>query len=94
MDWDITENKTTTYTGGNVIVENINKGDIHYEYEYGIGFKNQVLTKPKRDGDGIWRWTSKNITSNKVINYMINPKYIQAAPKLYDYEAYEVKRYV
>lgn len=31
-----------TYTKGNVIVEKIKIGDIHYEYEYGIGIKSEV----------------------------------------------------
>ena len=45
-----------THTKGNVIVEQIKVGDIHYEYEYGIGIKCEVLTKPKLNEDGDWVW--------------------------------------
>ena len=31
-----------TLTKGNVIVENIKIGDIHYEFEYGMGIKCEV----------------------------------------------------
>jgi len=35
-----------TYTKGNVIVEEIKVGDIHYEYELGVGIKCEVTTLP------------------------------------------------
>ena len=38
------ENKQQTLTKGNVIVENIKIGDIHYEYEYNLGIKCEVIT--------------------------------------------------
>ena len=47
-----------THTKGNVIVEEIKIGDIHYEYEYGTGMKCEVLTLPIRDDNGLWEWKS------------------------------------
>ena len=41
-----------TYTKGNIIVENIKIGDIHYEYGYGLGIKVEVISLPVREGDG------------------------------------------
>ena len=83
-----------THTKGNVIVEQIKVGDIHYEYEYGIGIKCEVLTKPTLDEDGNWIWKSKNVTSGAEINYLVNPKYTHYSSNLYDYEAYTVKHYI
>jgi hypothetical protein len=88
-----------TQTRGNVIVENIKVGDIHYEYDLGLGIKCEVVTLPKLD-DGLWTWQSKVIEANgmaadTIIDYAIsdinseNGKYnSQFAVKLYDYEAY------
>ena len=47
--------QTKTYTKGNVIVEDIKVGDIHYEYGYGVGVKSKVLTLPKfNEEHGLW----------------------------------------
>lgn len=83
-----------TYTRGNVIVEDIKVGDIHYQYELGVGIKSQVLTLPVKNDNECWSWKSKNLTSEKEIEYSIHEKYYQAAPELYDYEAYQVKIYI
>lgn len=83
-----------TYTNGNVIVEEIKVGDIHYEYEYGVGIKCEVLTLPKINENNQWEWTSKNVNSNKIINYLVDPKHSHYSAKLYDYEAYTVKYYI
>jgi hypothetical protein len=45
-------------TKGNVIVNKIKVGDIHYEYEYGYVIKCEVITLPINDGDGYWTWRS------------------------------------
>ena len=37
-----------THTKGNIIVEEIKVGDIHYEYDMGLGIKCEVLTKPTK----------------------------------------------
>mgnify|MGYP003653005829 CR=1 FL=1 len=39
-------------------------------------------------------WKSKNINSDKEIDYLVNPKYSHYSVNLYDYEAYEVKHYI
>lgn len=82
-----------TRTKGNVIVENIKIGDIHYEFEYGIGIKSKVITLPVRieneDGEGYWSWKSEQLSNGRIINYGVNEKYSHYGPNLYDYEAYK-----
>ena len=79
-----------TLTRGNIIIENIVVGDIHYEYDYGTGMKVEVITKPVRDDDGYWSWKSKHLSTGNIIDYGISEQYIYYGPKLYDYEAYDV----
>ncbi len=81
-------------TKGNVIVDNIKIGDIHYEYEYGMGIKCEVISIPIRDNEGYWCWESKNLTSGGIIKYSVNEKYPHFSSNLYDYEAYTVKEYM
>ena len=83
-----------TRTKGNIIVEEIKIGDIHYEYVYNLGVKSEVLTKPLKNSDGNWIWTSRNLISDKDIEYMVNPDYPHYSVNLYDYEAYTVKKYI
>lgn len=89
-----------TKTRGNVIVEDIKAGDIHYEYDMGMGIKCQVETLPVLK-DGSWTWKSKNLTSGAIIDYStldVNSENYQFSQqfgiKLYDYEAYTVKQYI
>lgn len=91
----MTERKTQTLTKGNVIVENIKIGDIHYEYDMGLGIKSEVISLPVRSEEGYWTWQSKNMISGKIIDYGVSenhPSYY--AVNLYDYEAYQVKHYI
>lgn len=83
-----------TYTKGNVIVEDIKIGDIHYEFEWGVGIKCVVVSLPSRDEEGYWSWQSKNTKTNKIIDYGVNEKYSHYGPNLYDYEAYKVKHWI
>ena len=83
-----------TLTKGNVIVEEIKIGDIHYEYDLGCGIKSKVITKPLKNSDGNWEWESENVNTSKKINYLVNPKYPHYSINLYDYEAYTVKHYI
>lgn len=83
-----------THTKGSVIVEQINIGDTHYEYEFGLGIKMTVLTKPILNEDGNWTWKSKNVNSNAEIDYLVNPEDPHYSANLYDYEAYKVKFYI
>ncbi len=87
------ENKKTL-TKGNVIVEDIKVGDIHYEFEYGVGFKCMVLTQPTRDDDGYWTWKSEGINNGKIVEYGVREGMSHYSPKLYDYPAYEVNEWV
>lgn len=84
----------TTMTRGNVIVENIKVGDTHYEYEYNLGIKCEVVTLPVRDSEGYWTWKSKNLTTGKEIIYGVREGMSHYSSNLYDYEAYKVKTWV
>lgn len=84
-----------TKTRGNVIVENIKVGDIHYEYDLGLGIKCEVITLPKLK-EGMWSWQSKNVNTEEIIDYSIsdvnseNYSFSQQfGVKLFDYEAYK-----
>jgi hypothetical protein len=80
-----------TYTKGNVIVEEIKVGDIHYEYDLGLGIKVEVLTLPQRSEDGYWTWQSKQISTGREITYGVREGFSHYAPNLYDHEAYTVR---
>lgn len=83
-----------TFTKGNVIVEDIKIGDIHYEYEYEYGIMCKVITLPIKNKDGQWEWKSENLNSGKIIEYLVDPKYPHYSASLYDYEAYKVEIYI
>lgn len=83
-----------TMTKGNVIVENIKIGDIHYEFEYGVGIKCEVITLPVRDDKGYWTWKSRNIKSGVIIIYGVTEGLSHYSSNLYDYEAYSVRHWV
>lgn len=71
-------------TRGNVLANKVAVGDIHYEYMFGESVRVEVLTKPVRDNDGLWTWTSKT-DAGEIIKYGVHEEYPQYAPKLYDY---------
>lgn len=79
-----------TRTKGDVIVEDIKIGDIHYEYFGSTELKTTVMTLPvkeEREDDNYWRWTS--VTDNDVeINYGVSDKHSHYGPNLYTYKAY------
>lgn len=75
------------YIRGDVIVNEIKVGDVHYEYDYGVEIKSTVISLPERDG--LWTWQSKTDTG-KVIDYAVNERYTHYSPKLYTYRAYKV----
>ena len=79
-----------TYTKGNIVVQEINVGDIHYEFDYGLGIKCKVLTKPEWDGEG-YSWKSKKISGNdnSIISYYVRHDMSHYSPNLYNYEAYK-----
>jgi hypothetical protein len=83
-----------TRTKGDVIVEEIKVGDIHYEYEYGMGIKCEVITLPTLNDDEQYEWRSKNVNSGDIINYLVDPRHSHYGPNLYDYEAYKVNVYI
>jgi len=84
-----------THTKGNIIVENIKVGDIHYEFEYGCGIEVEVLTTPTKDGEsGLWEWVSKSVKTGKIVNYAVHEDYAHYGPNLYDYKAYTVNVWI
>ena len=78
-------------TKGSVVVNEIKVGDIHYEYQYGIGMKVEVVSLPVRNEDGLWSWQSKDRNGN-IVDYAVHEDYAHYGPNLYDYEAYTVDK--
>ena len=81
-------------TKGNVKVNEIEIGDILYEFEYGLGIESKVLTKPELTEDGNYQWISENVKTKKEITYVVNPEYPHYAPNLYNNKAYNVKEWI
>jgi hypothetical protein len=79
-----------THTRGNVIVENIKIGDIHYEFGRSLGSKVEVIELPVRDDEGYWSWKSKNLNTGKEVTYGVAENLAHYGPNLYDYIAHEV----
>ena len=77
-----------TGTKGNVVVELIKVGDIHYETAHGHWAKVIVKTLPVKNKEGAWVWTSQIFNSDRIVNYSVHPEYTQYAPELYDYPAW------
>ena len=65
-----------THTKGNVIVEEIKVGDIHYEYDYGMGIKCEVITLPSLNESGQYEWQSRNVNTDKIIDYLIEVHFL------------------
>ena len=86
--------KSVTHTKGNIIVEEIKVGDIHYEYAGPFGIECKVDTTPHRDDEGNWNWVSKNTKTDEFINYFVHKDYPHYGPNLYDHKAYKVKMYI
>jgi len=86
--------ETKTRTKGNIIVEEIKVGDIHYEFKYGLGIKSEVITMPIRNNDGYWSWESKNVNTGVIIEYGVSEKSQHYSSNLYDHIAYTVERWI
>lgn len=82
-----------TRTKGNVIIQNIKKGDKHFEYQGNQGMKCEVLSIPKWDGEA-WEWKSKNLTTGRVTLYRIVHHHTDQRPMLYDYPAFQQVKYI
>ena len=82
-----------TRTKGNIIIEEIKIGDIHYEFEYGLAIKCVVETLPTLNGD-VYQWNSRNLNTNDIIKYKVNINYPHYSVNLYDYEAYSGYTYI
>jgi hypothetical protein len=82
------ENQKDVHTKGNVIVNKIKVGDIHYEYDMGLEMEFEVLTKPVRSDEGQWTWKAKNTTDGKEVSFLVTEGFSHYAPNLYDCQAY------
>jgi hypothetical protein len=78
-------------TKGGIVLEEINIGDVQFEYEYGVGIRSVVQTKPVRNDKGQWFWQNKIESNEQVINYLVAEGMSHYGPNLYNYEAYQVK---
>ena len=76
------------------VIKAIKIGDIHYEFARDCGIKCEVISEPVLIGDGSYQWQSKNLNTGVIIDYLIHPKVPTFAPKLYNYKAYQVQRWV
>ena len=76
------------YTKGNVIVNKIQVGDIHYEFDYGMAIVSEVISKPVRNESGYWTWKSKNVYTGEKIKYGVTEGLSHYGVNLYDHEAY------
>ena len=86
--------KTITRTKGNIIVENVKVGDTHYEFSGPYGIECIVETIPTKDDEGNWSWTSRNVNTDKKVNYFVHKDYPHYGPNLYDNKAYNVTEYI
>jgi len=75
------------FTKGNVEVQNIKIGDVHYEFEYGAMIKTTVITLPKNN-NGYWTWQSAR-DNGHIVNYGVTEGMSHYGPNLYDYVAYQ-----
>lgn len=81
------------FTKGDVLVNEIKVGDIHYEYEYGCYVKSKVITIPENTEPELWEWKSVkldnfNEETDIIIDYAVNEKHSHYGPNLYDTEVY------
>lgn len=73
-----------TYTGGDVIVEEIKVGDKHIETEWGMKINVEVISLPQLDGEQ-WTWQSKT-EDGEIVDYLVTVGMSHYAPKLYKRE--------
>lgn len=75
-----------TRTNGNVIVDNLDKGDTIFEYAYGSVIESVVLDKPVFNPRHMcWRWKSKEVTTGKIIDYLVSKGNEHYSATLYTY---------
>ena len=79
----------STLTKGNIVIEDIKIGDIHYEYDMGMVVKVEVTSLPVKSDEGKFTWESKNVLTGKEVHYLLTPGFEHYGPNLYDYEAYK-----
>jgi len=82
-----------TKTKGNVIVEDIKIGDIHFDYSGAFEREVEVLSNPVLDDRDAFNWSALNKDSGEIIKYSVVKGFEQYSPKLYDYPAYSTSQY-
>lgn len=81
---------TKLRTKGNVIVQDIKVGDIHYDFEYGAYIEMRVIKAPEKVSDHLWQWEVEDTETGTRCLYSLSescPSYL--APNLYNYIAYD-----
>lgn len=82
-------------TKGNVEVDKIKIGDVHYEFEHPFFVKVEVIELPKEVEPGFWIWRAKNtLNENQIITYSVRVGFEHYGPNLYDHESYRGCRQV
>lgn len=76
-------------TKGNVEVDKIKIGDVHYEFAYRFFVKVEVIELPKEEEPGYWTWKSRNMLTGEIIAYGVTDGLSHYGPNLYDNEAYK-----
>lgn len=93
------ESKQRIFTKGNVEIQNIKVGDIHWEFFNGFYIKSKVLTSPKKEKrkeDNYYTWESEVVetTTNKelgsIIKYGQSDSYPHYGLNIYDHPAYMI----
>lgn len=81
--------KKIVRTKGDVIVNDIKIGNIHYEFEYGMCIKTRVISEPVEEEPGYWTWKSVNVNDeSRIVDYGVTEGMSHYGPNLYTYEAY------
>lgn len=81
-----------TVTRGGVVIEDIKIGDIHYEAEFGVALKVEVITLPKKNEKGQWVWKSKIVNKEEEVDYLVTPGLVHYGPNLYPAKDFKGRR--
>lgn len=76
-----------TYTGGNVICENIELGKTYYEVSTPFYIEFKVITTPEKTEEG-WTWKGQHTKSGVEIDYFVSFEHAHYSAKIYDYMPY------
>lgn len=60
---------------GDLILNNLEKGDVVYTHVGEESVPYKILNKPKEDKDGVWEWKSLNMNTGQEGSNRFNPYY-------------------